>query len=832
MLKEEKSRLTSLLKNNLVFNKVIKKLTISDVLDKDEKTFILSCALLFLKEYDLDRRYKSYADLSFYIILKYSIKYSDYKPLYDFATAFGFYPISNEILKNHLLPSENLNDFFVRIQLNNYRKEIDKEKFYIETIEQHDISQKFIDDEIIQKGFVAPTSFGKSSIIIDFIRSLKSKSKIAIIVPTKSLLAQTYRMIRDAKLDYKILIHDEMYNDEENFIAIFTQERALRLIKKRGVSYGTLIIDEAHNIMNNNDRSVLISRLLRMNMYFNPDQRVLYLSPLIDDIKNIRIHENQVINSHKIDFNIKSPEIFEYRIDNSAFMHNRFFITESNRGYPIGKYENHLDYLIKKSGHKNFLYNYRPIFIEDLAKKVAQKLTIIDENEKIREVIDILKSEVHEKFYCIDLLKKGVIYLHGKIPDLIKEYLEKKFNDIDEIKFVVANSVILEGINLPIDRLFIFNTYGLQGKELTNLIGRVNRLNEIFGRENNLYKLLPQVHFVNNKLYNRTLKDNMFNKIKLLRSRSFEDKISNPTLANFDFDGLKEDTEANKKVKEKARKIRDYEDFIITKQVDEKARLMQYFIEAGFDSFFGNLDKLIDSIHSKISDSYYSSIEWKNEKMLDKIYFLFISDFVNEDGFFKDYEFSRLEGVIARKYYEMMINYRKKSLKENISILFKYLSQRRASEDRVHHIYYIGSAYGEQKYNSEKYFDELKTSNVAIDLSKKTDKELVNYAIVKLKIEEDFISFKLNKFIVFLYDYSFINEEEYNIYIYGTNDANKIALTKFGLNIGLIAKLHDDNQLGNLQLDNYNNLKANEHFKRYLKSLNDFQRFEIERFIN
>jgi hypothetical protein len=43
-------------------------------------------------------------------------------------------------------------------------------------------------------------------------------------------------------------------------------------------------------------------------------------------------------------------------------------------------------------------------------------------------------------------------------------------------------------------------------------------------------------------------------------------------------------------------------------------------------------------------------------------------------------------------------------------------------------------------------------------------------AIVKLKIEDDFVSFQLNKFITMMYDYELIDEDEYNLQIYGTKN--------------------------------------------------------------
>lgn len=70
----------------------------------------------------------------------------------------------------------------------------------------------------------------------------------------------------------------------------------------------------------------------------------------------------------------------------------------------------------------------------------------------------------------IKTLNFGVIYLHGKLPDIIKEYVESKFKEIPSIKYLVANNVILEGINLPIDSLYICSYFKLTSSKIQNLI--------------------------------------------------------------------------------------------------------------------------------------------------------------------------------------------------------------------------------------------------------------------------------------------------------------------------------------------------------------------------
>lgn len=822
---ESKQTFTRIFKEEK-FNLVIKKLTIDDVLTDNEKSYILSCALLFLDQYSKDKRYITYADFAYHIILKYSLRYKDYTPLYDFSINMGFYPIAKVIAENNLINDDKVNTFLINMGVENYYN-----GQYYETHQQRREKKEFLNNTSREKAFIAPTSFGKSSLIIDYINESERK-KIAIIVPTKSLLSQTYKMVRDNNLNYKLLIHDEMYGGEKSFIAIFTQERALRLLAKNKVYFDALIIDEAHNVLKNDSRSILLSRLILKNKNLNPKTKIIYLSPLINDIKSIQVQKEQNINVSSIIFNVKEAEIYEYKRNKDIIKHNRFFINKSENnsflGYKIGESKNYLNYIKNHSGNKNFIYNYRPIAIEKFARKLSLQENKIEKGTSIDEVISILEKEVHQSFYGIECMEHGIVYIHGQLPDLIKEYLEFKFKSISELKFIVANNVILEGINLPIDTLFILSTYNLKGKGLTNLIGRVNRLNDVFkSNENKLSMLLPKIHFVNNDDYNSS--SYMFNKILLLRSRLFKDEIKNPILSEFDIEKVKDsDPERQTAKRKKISQIQQNENFLFTSPNNLKDRVKQYFIEYGLAADFYSLDVLVNEVVEFINSRKSESISWKDLNMLEKVKSIFIKNLDNIENF----ELRRLNNNAAINYYKHFIEVnRKKPLNENINILFKHFKERAKSDIEKERKFYFGKSYGEEPYISLDY--ENPRFNTYIDIGKvQTDKRLINLAIVKLKIEETFISFTINKFIVFLYDFEFISTEQYHLYIYGTTDKRKIALTKFGLNISLITRLEEDNQIDNLSLDKNNNLTANNKFKNYILKLNDFHKFEIERFLN
>ena len=814
MLRKEKIALTFIGKN-LVFNSVMKKITLGDWLEYDEKTYILACAILFMQHYEKDNRYTSYADISYYIILKYSLNQNDYEPLFDFCMNFGFYPVAKSILEQGFLKAYDIDNCLRDIQLDKFSN-----NNYTETLEQYIQRRRFLESSSFERSYLAPTSFGKSALIVDDIKSNDiNNTKIVIVVPTKSLLMQTYEMIRRANLNIKIIIHDEMYNNEDSIIAIFTQERALRFLRRADVYFDTIFIDEAHNLLKVDPRWILLSRLIVKNRERNNNQRIIYLSPLVENANNLKVDDSQEISSHMITFNIKEPEIYEYREDGNAFKYNRFV----NQFYPLDSQSSIFDYLNLNSGNKNFLYNYRPIKIEQLAHDLCETLPENEASDLITEIEEVLRKEVHDDFYAINYLRYGVIYLHGKLPDLIKEYLEHKFKTLPELKYIIANSVILEGMNLPIDTLFVFNTRSLSGKELMNLIGRVNRLNTIFSSDSgHLNSLLPDVHFLNNKEHNGKT-GNMHGKIELLRSRVFLDSVENPTLQSFDINKLDSNKRNNENFINKIDLIKENEIFIRTNPEDDGDKIKLYLVESGINDFYSDTAPLVASIIDKIEEvggEDCNLTSWGEMPMMDKIEYLFIDNI--DAVLIVDFEIDRLRHQKTRKYYENFILLsRRKSLKENVVSQFEYFNIKKESENKK---LYVGSAYGEESYDNESF-----GKNVYVDLNKKNDAELINLAVVKIKMEEDFVSFKLNKLIVMMHDFNLISDDEYNSYIYGTTDQNKINLSKYGLSVSLITRLENKDQLKNISFDQFNNLKGNVEFDAFMSSIDDFFRFELNR---
>jgi superfamily II DNA or RNA helicase len=799
---------------------VIRKLSLGIELTDEEATYCLAIAIFFIKTYQSDKRRNSYLEFGYSLVLGYSLLMEDFEPLYDLATNLGFYPITRTILNNDLSEVTALNSHFISKRLDQYSY-----KGITETLEQKVNRAEILKSEALDCCYIAPTSFGKSSLMVDLIGELRLE-KIAIIVPTKSLLTQTYKLINSAFKNRKVIFHDEMYDGDSNFIAVFTQERALRLMKDElEFAFDALLIDEAHNLFESSSRSILLSRLIRRNRKRAPESRIFYFSPLIDDVKNLRFEEQQRIEGKKIQFNIKEAKIFEYKLDNQSYIYNRFL----DKQFKVSENANYMQYIFTESKNNNFFYLRAPRKVESFASKLAQHQPHI-ENEVLKALANVIAKNVHEDFYCVELVKKGILYIHGKLPDLIKEYLEYKFREIPELRYLVANSVILEGVNLPIDNLYILNTYDLDAKALTNLIGRVNRLNEVFsGSLSNLKKLETTVHFINSEEFNRK-QSNMLNSIKKLKSNAFKDQVKNPTLLEFDissFDDTIESTTSLERQLEALEKknlvisIQERENFLISEPQEETDKLKASFIEAGLHFTYFDADSISDSLYQRIR-LYKSDSDWMMLDPIEKVYTVFIQGIEHA---LKDIVLARLKNLKARNYYRMFVkNIHALSLKEHINSTVRYFYTN--AEETKNNIFYIGESYGEISKDGSSF-----GATTYIDLSTKSHKQLVNLALVKLKMESDFVSYKLNEFVSLLKEFDAISDEDYNVFIYGTSKKRNTDLTKLGLSGALIKKLEFDKQLDNIEIDAFGHVKANAEFLNYLSIQDDLTRFEINKYL-
>ena len=275
------------LKQNQYFIDAYELLCKKGELTQKDKEYILGAAVLLLKIYNNDENKREYFELAYHIVLNYSIFTKDYEPLNDIAYNYGFFPIVRFINTKRLLNNISINEILYDCSLEKY-----KNGTYVETLEQN-MTRKNLMKSNGDVCFIAPTSSGKSSIISNHIKNNEANKKSLIIVPSKSLLAQTYMEIRKNISDRKIICHDEMYNDEEKFVGVLTQERTMRLLENnKGIMIDYLYIDEAHNLFTNDSRNVLLARVIKQCILNNFNIKIMYLSPFINNVENLLLKEH------------------------------------------------------------------------------------------------------------------------------------------------------------------------------------------------------------------------------------------------------------------------------------------------------------------------------------------------------------------------------------------------------------------------------------------------------------------------------------------------------------------------------------------------------------
>jgi len=292
------------------FENLYKKLTINEGLNNNELTQILTLAIIFLNSKSADLQHLGYR-----IIVFYSNLTKNYRPLYDISINSGLIPI-NKIIENLTENQLAFDTSFFKAFFSSYIENFKQDNIYFSEgqLNLFDSFEKYSNETV---SVIAPTSYGKSELIISYLKNIKDKN-ICILVPTKSLLAQTRSRILKANIKNisKIITHPEMYMlQDKNITAVLTQERLLRLFKKSpNLFFDVIFIDEAHNLLENDARSILLASTLAILEKRNPCALFKFLTPFLEDSSNLMVRHTNYKSSNflKINEYIKTEKLFIY----------------------------------------------------------------------------------------------------------------------------------------------------------------------------------------------------------------------------------------------------------------------------------------------------------------------------------------------------------------------------------------------------------------------------------------------------------------------------------------------------------------------------------------
>lgn len=711
--------------------------------------------------------------LGYSIILRYSISTKDYIPLYETAFNNGLFPICNVIYqkligtkRKETFMSEWLASFTQLACMNDT----------IRTIEQINLNEFFLKELKNDSCIIAPTSYGKSELIITLIENAEQKN-LCILVPTKALISQTRRLIKnyvnkkELQSDWLIITHPDMYINNtkgKKVIAIFTQERLMRCINQfKELIFDFLVVDEAHELLEDNNRSQLEALVILCLKKINAEIKVKYLTPFIFNSENLGIKYSEFsISEFKVDEVVKIPR-YQY-IDlysKEVYIYDQFLGKFIPHEEDIKLSDNPEDFVIrnKTSAKKILVYLNKSKDLEQCALNLASKRSAI-KNPLIDEICKSLQTQLHGDYNLIRCLQHGVLYHHGSIPDNIRSFIEYIYSDIPEINYLVTSSTLLQGMNLPIDELYLLDkkrgNSNLSGSSFKNLVGRVSRFKDIFKKAHGELSLLePSIYIIKSSYGGKNSNFKNFIENVADENKNLTDKVSNKMLR-----GVATSNDAD---------IQGLENIIENKFPGTvscferpllQTQIGKICAENGFNEF--DLYQYEREMQTYCND-HVNNIDTVSD-LIEAIYYIFIR-------FLPDSSRSnskRLKEIEAQKFYTMLLEKRLNnvSYKELINFFVKYWKRRIEYKSPI---VYVGQKWGDISIDGS-------YGNKYIDVSKLSQTKLINLAIVRIKEEEDFIEYSIIRYAELLKSASLIDSDFYLKLKYGSTDKDIIGLIQLG----------------------------------------------------
>lgn len=307
----------------------------------------------------------------------------------------------------------------------------------------------------------APTSFGKSFLMLEYVKRLeKPLHLIVYIVHTKALLDEIYNnFFENFGKQYNVVDDfDDIIDESNNIVVIISDGKNIYDFNE---NIDLLIVDEAYNLdkRHSGDRFLTIYNCYKILL--SCSDKIILLGPFIK--------------------NLIGPESKDYKLCKTNYS-------------PVTSILYECDSLIWDNASDAFLHCIQNK--ENTIGFINSKTLIYDEMANILEngnladiynddFIEWMESYFPDFWMLPKLMKKGIAIYHSSFPKYINLYNLKMFNE-GIFKGLLTTSAILEGVNTSAKNIVVYGTT-YNNEKLTpfqffNLCGRAGRLNkEIVG---------------------------------------------------------------------------------------------------------------------------------------------------------------------------------------------------------------------------------------------------------------------------------------------------------------------------------------------------------------
>ena len=389
----------------------------------------------------------------------------------------------------------------------------------------------------------APTSFGKTSLLIEYIvKNNFILNNIIFIVPTNSLIEELYikllKINKELPFKYKITIN--INKPSIRNIRILTPERFFSYYEYYGIASEDLIImDEAYKIeSNNNDMEVIDNRALKfrkvIELLGKSNRKVIMLSPytyekdesMLKYMKKYKVaQENRqikyVIHNY---YNLTNTRDFKKHFSNTMITYDRYnnIIKKTINILKELKEESNVVYINYPSIATQILQEIESNNIVDVGYKNDKRYNIF-----IKHLEDMYNVENIKEWYILSALKNGIGIYVASMPRYIKREIVSLF-ERDILKILIVTTAFIEGVNSCAKNIIVTSGYTggkepLNEMELLNISGRAGR----FGK-----RYIGNVYFIDNTTYK---------KVYPIRNKGV--KLSNPNYKKNDKKCIRNDYE-------------------------------------------------------------------------------------------------------------------------------------------------------------------------------------------------------------------------------------------------------------------------------------------------
>lgn len=349
--------------------------------------------------------------------------------------------------------------------------------------------------------FSAPTSMGKTFVITKFILNKlqnNSQDNFVILVPTRALISEiATKMIKEFRnfigIDkHRIVTTLASITNNEKFIAILTPERLYySILENPELRFQFLFIDEAHKISSKDKRSIIYYKILDMLKGSN-DVRIYFSSPVIPNpdiyLELTNYFSDSISSGHSFKFSpVAQNKIYINLVNKDISIYNPVINKFQKNDFIKIKHKNRIDVLLNLGKERCNL-----IYVSSTAKAINQAIELkgfIEKNKllnipkkiqsELEKVAKDIENKIHEEYYLASLIRCGIAYHIGALPSNIRVKIETLLR-LGYIKYCFCTSTLLEGVNVPVDNLFIFDykkgRSDLSTVDAFNLIGRAGRV--------------------------------------------------------------------------------------------------------------------------------------------------------------------------------------------------------------------------------------------------------------------------------------------------------------------------------------------------------------------